>query len=242
MITAQEAQSLLEAKFPGVRKDGLTQIAGTLALMCETKEDAEKLINNMTDEAVNAQVKTMRSAIDAEVTKATKTHEDKLREKYSFVDKGQQQQQQQQQKQQQQEPDPSKQQDVATIVQQAIAPLMQKIEAQETKIHAYEQKGIKDARREKIVALLDGTPDVLRNAVLGQFDATTFADEDAFTTFLNNQTNDIQAYKTQVSSQLFGGFRPTTQQQAGGAVSQAVQSFIKSQQTQTSSSEGKKLI
>lgn len=234
MITAQEAQSLLEAKFPGVRKDGLTQIAGTLALMCETKEDAEKLINNMTDEAVNAQVKTMRSAIDAEVTKATKTHEDKLREKYSFVDKGQQQQQQ--------EPDPSKQQDVATIVQQAIAPLMQKIEAQETKIHAYEQKGIKDARREKIVALLDGTPDVLRNAVLGQFDATTFADEDAFTTFLNNQTNDIQAYKTQVSSQLFGGFRPTTQQQAGGAVSQAVQSFIKSQQTQTSSSEGKKLI
>lgn len=68
MITAQEAQSLLEAKFPGVRKDGLTQIAGTLALMCETKEDAEKLINNMTDEAVNAQVKTMRSAIDAEVS------------------------------------------------------------------------------------------------------------------------------------------------------------------------------
>lgn len=80
--------ALLIAKFSGERKDGLTQLASSLALQAETKEEAQALVEKLTQPKVTDFIKDLRSGIDKEITTATKTTEEKLKEKFDFVEKG----------------------------------------------------------------------------------------------------------------------------------------------------------
>lgn len=84
----EQILALLVAKHPGARKDVLVNIARNLAMVAGTDEDANKLIEGITDDKVAAFTKEFRSSIDREVTEATQTKETRLREKYNFVEKG----------------------------------------------------------------------------------------------------------------------------------------------------------
>ena len=79
--------SLLTAKFAGVRKDGLAQMAAVLSLQVENEQEATALVEKLTDEKVNNFVKDWRKGVDKEVSEATKTHEGNLKKKYDLVEK-----------------------------------------------------------------------------------------------------------------------------------------------------------
>ena len=64
----QQILALLIAKFSGVRKDGLEQMARTLALQCTNEDEAKTLIEKITDAQVNEFVKEYRKIVDKEVS------------------------------------------------------------------------------------------------------------------------------------------------------------------------------
>ena len=82
-----EIVALLETQFPGVRKDGLNQLARVIAMQVNTKEEATGIVGKLTAEAVAKFVADWRKDADAEIDKANKTREDNLRKKYDFVEK-----------------------------------------------------------------------------------------------------------------------------------------------------------
>lgn len=86
-MTFEQILALLNAKNPGARKDVLANIAHNIAMVAGTDEDANKLIEGITSDKVNAFSKEFRSSIDREVTEAMQTKEARLREKYNFVEK-----------------------------------------------------------------------------------------------------------------------------------------------------------
>lgn len=121
--------ALLTVKFSGERKDGLTQLAGSLALQAETKEEAQALIEKLSQQKVTDFIKDWRSGVDKEITTATKTTEEKLKEKFDFVEKGKGGT----------DPitDPAKGDDIDSkiqaAVQAAVTPLTQKLQGYEDK-------------------------------------------------------------------------------------------------------------
>ena len=64
----QQILALLIAKFSGVRKDGLEQMARTLALQCTNEDEAKTLVEKITDAQVNEFVKEYRKIVDKEVS------------------------------------------------------------------------------------------------------------------------------------------------------------------------------
>ena len=87
MPTIEEILALLQTKFAGARKDGLETLAGAIALQCSTKDEAQTVIDKLSDEKVKGFITDWRKKADAEISKATATHEKGLREKYDFSEK-----------------------------------------------------------------------------------------------------------------------------------------------------------
>jgi glutamyl-tRNA reductase len=83
----EEILALLTAKFAGARKDGLTQLARTLALQGLAETDAKALVEKLTEAQVNDFIKEFRSDVDKEATEARKTYEATLKKKFDFVEK-----------------------------------------------------------------------------------------------------------------------------------------------------------
>lgn len=121
--------ALLTAKFSGVRRDGLTHLAGSLALQVATEEEAQALVDKLDQTKVTDFVKEWRSGVDTEITTASKTAEEKLKEKYDFVEKGA--------GGNQGKTDPPKPDDLDSkleaLINAKVAPLQEKLTAYETK-------------------------------------------------------------------------------------------------------------
>ncbi len=88
MNLTEEILALLKTQFPGVREDGLQQLAASLSLQVATKEEAAEIVGKFTADKVQQFVKDWRSKADAEIGKANQTYENSLKEKYDFVEKG----------------------------------------------------------------------------------------------------------------------------------------------------------
>ena len=82
----QQILALLQAKFAGVRKDGLAQLARMIALQVTSQEEAQSLIDKLDVEKVNETVKEYRKDVDKEVSEANKTYEGNLKKKFKFVE------------------------------------------------------------------------------------------------------------------------------------------------------------
>ena len=67
--------ALLTAKFSGVRKDILLQMARIMALQCTNDTEAQALVDKLTLEQVNEFSKDFRADVDKEVSNSTKTFE-----------------------------------------------------------------------------------------------------------------------------------------------------------------------
>ena len=82
----QQILALLQAKFAGVRKDGLAQLARMIALQVTSQEEAQALIDKLDVEKVTETVKDYRKDVDKEVSEANKTYEGNLKKKFKFVE------------------------------------------------------------------------------------------------------------------------------------------------------------
>lgn len=79
--------ALLIAAFSGVRKDGLNQLARSIALQATTEDEAKALVEKLTKAQVDEFVKEFRADVDKEVSESNKTVESNLKKKFDFVEK-----------------------------------------------------------------------------------------------------------------------------------------------------------
>lgn len=87
MPTIEEILALLLEKFTGARKDGLEHLASGIAIQCSNIDEAKAIVEKLSDDKVKGFITDWRKKADAEISKATATHETKLKDKYDFVDK-----------------------------------------------------------------------------------------------------------------------------------------------------------
>lgn len=223
--------ALLTAKFPGVRKDGLTNLAHAMCLVgYETDEQITAVVNKLTDQSVGQFVTDYRSDVDKEVTGAISTHETGLKKKFDFVEKTKDSDPgAQKQKQNPGSSDPANLETKFTeILAKALAPLQEKIAG-------YEKKETADVRSTKFNELFAGKklPESIKSGLIGGFARMNFTDETDFNTYLEAVKTQIDSIekdygsaqlKTNAFTPMLGGDRGKT-----GTVSPETESYIKSQ-------------
>jgi len=235
-MNLEEIIALLKQKFTGVRSDGLTALARSLAIQYATIDDVKSAIEKITDAQVTNFVKDFRADIDREVTNSNRAYEDGLRKKYDFVEK------------KVTEPgggDPNQNQnqpDVAAIVAAAVK---QAIEPLTSKIQGFEQKNIAETRLSQLKAKLAECKDEMFKAqALKDFARMTFADDAAFAEYLNEKATDIAAANQTFADnqmRMSGGGSPSFGSKDNEGVSSAVAAFVKEQNPENNQFTGKEV-
>lgn len=156
---------LLETKFQGTRKDGLSILAGVLAMTATDDETAQKVVDALTADQVKDFITDYRKGADAEITKANQTAEENLRKKYDFVEKGK--------KNDPEPPQPS----IDELIQKATAPLLERIAG-------LEGQGIKATRRAQFDKAIANAPDTVKALLVENFEGANFDTDEAFTAYL----------------------------------------------------------
>ena len=223
--------ALLVAKFQGVRKDGLSVMAGILALQAATEEEAKTLVDKLTDAQVNEFIKDYRKDVDKEVSESNKTFETNLRKKYDFREK-------------EVEPgnDPSKNpNDIAEIVKAAVAAAVKPFEE---KLSGYETKNIADSRLAQLNKKLNGCKDeTFKAQTLKDFARMKFETDDEFAEYLKDKETDIVTANQNVANAALGGAsgKPLFAQKGDDGVSKGVADFVASQKPEANAFTGKEV-
>lgn len=201
-MTYQEILALLTAKFKGVRKDGLEQMARSLALHCATEQEAKDLVEKLTDAQVSEYVKDFRRVVDKEVSEGNKTFEDNLKNKYDFVEK-------------KTEPSPngggdpkdSQKEGIAAIVANAVASAVRPLQ---DRLEKYEKGNVEKSRLEKLTEKLNECKDeTFKNQTLKDFKRMQFETDEAFSEYLTEKEADIAAANQNITnSNLRGNSAP----------------------------------
>ena len=225
-----EIVALLETQFPGVRKDGLNQLARVIAMQVNTKEEATGIVGKLTAEAVAKFVADWRKDADAEIDKANKTREDNLRKKYDFVEK---------------KPEeggtPSA---PAGTVQAMIANAVKEAtKGLQSEVTSLQSAAVTASRRETLVKELADVPEAYKAKVLKDFDRVAklggFADENAFNEYLTETKNDVAAFGQELADRgLSLHEKPVLGSPNKDGVSAGVESYI---QAKTAEAENKGL-
>ena len=216
----EEILALLTTKFKGARKDGLEQLAAAISLQCSNKEEAEAIIDKLSDEKVKGFIADWRKKADAEISKATATHEKGLKDKYNFVEK----------KPAEPKTDPEPEPKPGELTLDAISKLI------DTKLGAHLEtlngkQAAKDYRA-TFEAEIDkaGIKGRQRDMMLRNFDrANTFKTADEFNAYMEEAKGDIEAIKQeQADSGLGGGGKPLFGAVNKEGVSNAVTDYLAS--------------
>lgn len=195
----QRILALLLAAFAGVRKDGLNQLARSLALQVDTEEQATDVVGKLTADKVNKFVSDWRREADAEISKANKTYEDGLKNKYDFVEK------------QKPAPTPSPA-PTGELTLEAIQKLMTEAATKATaplldEIATLKGSKIAANRRDELVKIFgENVPEYYKNAVLEGFEGRTFADDNAFNEYLNKQKEGVATVTQELADKGLAGF------------------------------------
>lgn len=230
----QQILALLMAKFSGVRKDGLEQMARTLALQCANEEEAKSLVEKITDAQVNDFVKEYRKVVDKEVSEAGKTLETNLKKKFDFVEK-------------KTDPEPGgggaapKPDDIAAIVANAVASAVQPLQEELNKFKQGEVgKSRLQALQDKLSACKDET---FKAQTLKDFARMNFDSDDAFNEYLTEKESDIKTANQSVADANLrqGAGAPMMAQKNEDGVSKAVSDFIASQKPDANALTGKEV-
>lgn len=181
MELTEKILAQLKAQFPGVREDGLQQLAASIALQVATEEEATSAVGKLAADKVSQFVKDWRSRADAEIGKATQTYENSLKEKYDFVEKGKPV------PTRPEEPKPSDGKITLDSIKALIAEQMQGIQQSITSIN---DSKIAETRRGLFVAALDKAKleGSKRELLLDNFGRMSFKDDADFNGFLASQT------------------------------------------------------
>lgn len=212
--------ALLVAQFSGVRKDGLAQLAGALALQATTEDEAKGLVEKLTKAQVDTFIKDFRADVDKEVSESNKTYENNLKKKFDFVEKGKQDP----------EPQPGKTDpnDIASIVQAAVASAVAPIQE---KLSGFEQGKVAETRLQTLTEKLSGCKDeVFKTRVLKDFGRMKDMSDDEFAEYLTETETDIAtANQNMADNQLGGQGKPLFANKSEDGVSSVVSQYLDSQ-------------
>lgn len=223
--------ALLTAKFSGVRKDGLTALARSLALQCATEEEAKTLVEKLTDAQVGDFVKEYRAEVDKEVSESTKTFENNLKKKFDLVAKKPDPEPDPNQK-----PDPT---DMSAIIKAAVA---EAVKPFQEKLSGYEADNIAKSRLQSLNEKLASCKDEnFKAQTLKDFARMKFDTDEEFTEYLTEKEKDIATAnqnKADVDLRNSGG-SPLFSQKEESGISKGVAAFINSQKPENNIFAGK---
>lgn len=220
--------ALLEAKFQGVRKDVLTNLASSIALQAEDEKEAKTIVDRMTAEKVNGFAQSYRSSIDREIQQSVQTNEQKLREKYNFTEK---------QSQQQQQPGGLTIDQIKEIFREQLDPLTQRMDA-------YDKQKSASARRDLYVGKMKEAKlsEVAQNILLQQFDRMNFSDDADFNQFLaDSQPTFAKMVQDDANARLRMDGTPSFGKTDDKGVSQGMKDYLESKTKNNGQVEGKAL-
>lgn len=176
--------ALLVAKFAGVRKDGLTQLARALSLQAANDEEAEVLVSKLTKDQVDTFIKEFRADVDKEVTEGNKTFEANLKKKYELVEK----------KGEDPAPDDSKSKggssdDIQSLIKNAIS---EAVKPFQEKLSALEMSAVAKSRQQQLEEKLSNCKDdVFKTKVLKDFSRMKFDSDEEFIEYLSETESDV---------------------------------------------------
>jgi len=213
--------ALLLAKFAGVRKDGLAQLAASLTLQAADETEATALVDKITADKVNDFVKDWRKDVDKEVSEGNKTYKKTLEEKFDLIEK----------KHTDTKPaDPKPGDDIATIVANAVKAA---VEPLQQRLSSFEGSKITETRLQAIEGKFAVLPsdskiaEAFKSQKLKDFKRMNFESDDAFNEYLNEVDTDITGLTQEIAdSGLLSHSKPLFSQQNKEGVSSAVASFI----------------
>ena len=224
--------ALLTAKFSGVRKDVLLQMARIMALQCTNDTEAQALVDKLTLEQVNEFSKDFRADVDKEVSNSTKTFEENLKKKFDLVEK-------------KVEPgDPKHDQtdpkDIATIVKNAVA---EAVRPYQEKFEQFSKNDLAKTRLQQIESKLkDCKDEFFKQNKLKDYNRMNFADDNAFNEYLSDLDKDIEAANQNFSNSRLGGqAQPLFNHVDKDGVSSEVSDYIKERSGENDTFSGKKL-
>lgn len=187
--------ALLKSQFSGVRVDGLSVLAGSLALQAATEDEAKEIVGKLTADKVNSFITDWRKEADSEISKANQTYENNLKKKFDFVEK------------KSEEPTPpapdpkdpiSIQELIKKAVSEAVTPLQQKLSG-------IEEKETIGARKQKLTEAIKDAPESFKNTILATFDSMNFADDQAFEGYLAVTKSNAEALVQEITNKGLAG-------------------------------------
>lgn len=229
----QQILALLQAKFAGVRKDGLAQLARMIALQVTSQEEAQALIDKLDVEKVTETVKDYRKDVDKEVSEANKTYEGNLKKKFKFVELDDQTP----------ADDPTKKtntDDLQAAIKAAVAEVVKPLNDE---IAALRGSKISESRLQMLTEKLGSCKDeTFKAKVLKDFNRMSFTDDNAFNEYLTETETDIAAFNQDLANKGLGEQgKPMFGQKNNDGVSSGVASFIQSQTEKENSLGGKEV-
>jgi len=227
---------LLEAKFQGVRKDGLQNLANSLALTCTTEEEATAIVGKLTAESVANYIKDWRKAADAENSQAAQTREENLRKQYDFKEKGTP------------APEPPKDEpgkggltakDVEDIVKQAVQNATKDMQ---DKVAAMQNADIVKARKGQLEAVFGkDVPESYKKSVMQGFEGRTFENDEAFNAYLEATKTNAASFMQDMADRGLSTPKPILGAPNKEGVSQGVADYIKEKNTPEAGLGGKEV-
>ncbi|MGL6039320.1 MAG: hypothetical protein ACRC0E_10595 [Soonwooa sp.] len=194
----QKLLELLNAKFlgKGVRKDGLEQLAASLCMTVTTDEEAQALVDKLTDEQVTEFVKDWRKGVDGEVTKGVETYKSKNQNPTDHSKKY---------GEENTDPaNPTNPTDIATIVQNAVKAA---VEPFQKRLDTIDENTIVSNRLKTFNDKLADAPEAFKEKALRDYGRMSFKDDEDFNAFLGETETDLTKYNQEVANQANGGFR-----------------------------------
>ena len=232
MNLTQKILALLKSAFPGVREDGLLQLAGALALQVETEEEATNIVGKYTAEKVEQFVKDWRKQADSEIAKANTTYETSLKEKYDFVEKGK-------------PADPKPVEPTQEVTFEQVQKLLdEKFNGIAQVVNSFNAEKLTESRRAAFVGELDAAKltGTTRDLLLDNFQRMNFKDDADFTDFMAKQKENIaKLAQEDVNRNLQNQGAPTFGAVTKEGISQGVAAYIAQKQQQEPALTGKEI-
>ena len=235
-MTLEQLIALLTAKFSGVRKDGLAQLAKSLVYTVTTEEEALALVEKLTDQQVTEFVKDWRKEVDAEVSRGVQTAEGNFKKKYKVEDPNPNPN-----PSPEPNPNPNDPVDINATIQKAIA---EAVKPFQEKLSRLEGDEIFKSRKSTLETKLEKAPETFRNKILKDFSRMSFEDDEKFTEYLTETENDLKEFEQEFSNS--GLSRMSRPNRAVGnepeVVSSAVKDFVESKKEGSASELGGKEV
>lgn len=230
-MTLEQLIALLTGRFSGVRKDGLAQLAKSLLLQVTTEEEAQALVDRLSEQQVTEFVKDWRKEVDSEVNKGIDTYKKKNPTPEKKEEKGGESD----------PPKPADPTDIATIVSQAIAAQLKPLQDE---LSNYKAADVNKQRRATLEGKLKDAPEKFRSKILKDYDRMNFENDDVFNEYLTETETDLTEFNQDLANQGLGRFPKPGQGGSGknDEVPAEVAAFISSQKPESANNLGGKEV